>query len=87
MVGSLTQKKSELESVYIEQLIDFYRENDPLWNQHLKEYRERNLRDAKLRELMEQLGGQFIVAEIKQQWYNALTNYKREKQRAESSKV
>ena len=67
MVGSLTQKKSELESVYIEQLIDFYRENDPLWNQHLKEYRERNLRDAKLRELMEQLGGQFIVAEIKQQ--------------------
>ena len=48
---------------------------------------ERNLRDAKLRELMEQLGGQFIVAEIKQQWYNPLTNYKREKQRAESSKV
>ena len=67
MVGSLTQKKSELESVYIEQLIDFYRENDPLWNQHLKKYMERNLRDAKLRELMEQLGGQFIVAEIKQQ--------------------
>ena len=87
MVGSLTQKKSELESVYIEQLIDFYRENDPLWNQHLKKYMERNLRDAKLRELMEQLGGQFIVAEIKQQWYNPLTNYKREKQRAESSKV
>ena len=51
-----------------------------------KEYRYRNLREAKLRELMEQLEGQFTVAEIKQQWHNLLTNYKREKQREESSK-
>ena len=51
-----------------------------------KEYRYRNLHEAKLRELMEQLEGQFTVAEIKQQWHNLLTNYKREKQREESSK-
>ena len=35
---------------------------------------------------MEQFEGQFTVAEIKQQWHNLLTNYKREKQREESSK-
>ena len=44
------------------------------------------MREAKLRELMEQVEGQFTVAEIKQQWHNLLTNYKREKQRKESSK-
>ena len=70
LVGSLTKKKNEFENVDIEQVIDFYRENEPLWNHHLKEYRDRNLREAKLRELVEQFEGQFTVAEIKQQWHN-----------------
>ena len=39
-----------------------------------------------MRELIGQFEGQFIVAEIEQQWHNLLTNYKREKQREESSK-
>ena len=34
-----------------------------------------------MRELIEYFEGQFIVAEIKQQWHNPLTNYKKEKQR------
>ena len=66
-VGLLTRKKNEFTSVEIEQLIDFYRENEPLLNHHLKKYSDRNLREAKLRELMEQFEGQFTVAEIKQQ--------------------
>ena len=49
-VGSLMKKKNEFESVEIEQLIHFYQENKPLWNHHLKEYKDRNLRGAKLRE-------------------------------------
>ena len=68
LVGPLTKKKNKFESVEIEQLIDFYRENVPLWNRHLKEYGDRILREAKLRELMEQFDEQFTVAKIKQQW-------------------
>ena len=37
-----------------------------LWNHHPKEYRDRNLREEKSRELMEQSEGQFTVAKIKQ---------------------
>ena len=81
LVGSLTKKRNEFESVEIEQLIDSYRGNEPLWNHHLKGYRDRNFREVKLRELMEQFEGQFTVAEIKQRWHNLLTNYKKEKQR------
>ena len=53
LVESLMKKKTNLKSVEIEQLIDFYQENEPLWNHHMKEYRDRNLREVKLRELME----------------------------------
>lgn len=85
LVGSLTKKKNEFESVEKEQLFDFCWENEPLWNHYLKEYRDRNLWEAKLRELMEQFQRQFTLAQIKQQ-HNLLRNYKREKQRDESSK-
>ena len=52
----------------------------------MKEYRDKNLRKAKLREVIGQFEGHFIVAAIKQQWHNLLTNYKREKQCEEGSK-
>ena len=48
LVGSVTKKKNEIESVEIKKLIDFYIENEPLWNHHLKEYRDRNLQEANL---------------------------------------
>ena len=67
LVGSLTEKKNEFESAEIQQLIDIYRENEPLWNDHLKEYSDRNLREVKLRELMEQFEEKFTAAKIKQQ--------------------
>ena len=54
----------------------FFGENEPLQNNHLKEYRDKNLRKAKLREVMGKFEGHFIVAAIKQQWHNLLTNYK-----------
>ena len=86
LVGSLTEKKNEFESAEIQQLIDIYRENEPLWNNHLKEYSDRNLREVNLRELMEQFEEKFTAVKIKQQWHNLLTNYKRRKQREESLK-
>ena len=58
-------------------------------NNHLKEYRNKNLRKTKLREVMGQFERHFIIAAIKQQWHNLnnlLTNYKREKRCKESSK-
>ena len=57
-----------------------------MWNQHLKECNDRNLREAKLRELMEQFEEQFTVAEIKQLWHNLLTNCKSETQHEERQK-
>ena len=68
-------------------MIDFYHQNEPLWNHHLKEYRDRNLREALLSKLPNQFEGKFTAAEIKQHWHNLLTSYKREKQREESSKT
>ena len=69
-----------------EQLIDFYRENDVLWNHHLGEYHDRSLREAVLMKLEVEFEGKFTVAEIKQQWHNLSTKYKREKQREDASK-
>ena len=37
LVGSLTGNKNEFESIQIDQFIDFYRENKPLWNHHLSQ--------------------------------------------------
>ena len=36
LVGSLTKKKNQFECVEIEKLINFYGENEPLRNHHLK---------------------------------------------------
>ena len=77
--GDLNKKKTvQFEIDEIERLIDFYRENAALWNHHLVECRDRNLREA--------LFNKLTTADVKQQWHNLLTTYKREKQRVVSSK-
>ena len=87
LVTNTNKKKTEFEADELENLIDFYHQNEPLWKHHLKEYRDRNLREALLSKLSDQFEGKFTAAEIKQQWHNLLTSYKREKQREESSKT
>ena len=85
--GDLNTKKTvQFEIDEIERFIDFYRENAALWNHHLVEYRDKNLRLALLNKLLDEFKGKFTTADVKQQWHNLLTTYKQEKQRVDSSK-
>ena len=52
----------------------------------MNEYRDRNLREVLLDKLAVEFNGEFTVADLKQQWYNLITTYKREKQRVDCSK-
>ena len=52
----------------------------------MNEYRDRNLREVLLDKLAVEFHGKFTVADLKQQWHNLLTTYKREKQRVDCSK-
>ena len=55
-------------------------------NHHLNEYRDRILREVLLDKLAVEFNGKFTVADVKQQWHNLITTYKREKQRVDCSK-
>ena len=78
--GDLNKKKGvQFEVDELERIIDFYRENASLWNHHLNEYRDRNLREVLLDKLAVEFNGKFTVADLKQQWHNLITTYKREK--------
>ena len=70
-----------------ETLTDFFNSNPALWNHHLSEYRDRNLRDSLLAKLVEKFHVKFNKEDIKREWHNLQTVYKREKSREESSKV
>ena len=85
--GDLNKKKGvQFEADELERIIDFYRENASLWNHHLNEYRDRNLREVLLDKLAVEFNRKFTVADLKQQWHNLITTYKREKQRVDCSK-
>ena len=87
MKGDLNKKKTvKFEIDETERLIDFYRENAALWNHDLVEDRDRNLREALLNNFLDKFKGKFTTADVKQQWDNLLTTYKREKQCVDSSK-
>ena len=70
-----------------ETLIDLFNSNPALWNHHLTEYRDRNLRDSLLEELVERFYGKFNKDDIKREWHNLQTVYKRKESREESSKT
>ena len=47
--------------------IDFFNSNPSLWNHHLTEYRDRNLRDSLMEKLAEKFHGQFNKEDIKRE--------------------
>ena len=54
VVRSLKAKEeTELTEEETEQLTEFYKQNDQLWNHHLTSYRDRNLRDLNFKKLCE----------------------------------
>ena len=81
------EKKVKLDLEERETLIDFFNSNPALWNHHLPEYRDRNLRESLLEKLVEKFHVKFNKEDIKREWHNLQTVYKREKSREESSKV
>jgi hypothetical protein len=68
-----------------EKLLDFYRDNDQLWNHNLQSYRDRNLREVNMKSLTE-LFPERSVDEIKKQWQILKTIFLRELKREEGSK-
>ena len=83
---SMPRKKLNFEATDIEMLINYYQLNPSLWNHNLVEYRDRILRDALLDKCVEELDNRYSKDEIKQQWNNLVTTYKREYMRQEASK-
>ena len=81
------EKKVTFDLEEKEILIDFFNSNPALWNHHLSEYRNRSLRDSLLEKLVNQFDGKFTKEDVKREWHNLQTVYKREKSREESSKV
>ena len=70
----------------VERLIDYYRDNEELWNHKLGEYRDRQLKELNLKSLSILLPGRRID-EIKKEWTNLKTIFSREVKREEGSKV
>ena len=63
--GDLNKKKGvQFEADELGCIIDFYRENASLWNHHLNEYRDRNLREVLLDKLAVEFNGKFTVADL-----------------------
>ena len=71
----------------VETIIDYCECHAALWNHNLAEYRERDLRDASLERLVDDLDDSYTKDEIKSQWHKLMTTYKRERQRQEASKT
>ncbi|CAH3013929.1 unnamed protein product, partial [Porites evermanni] len=69
-----------------EQLIEFYKQNDQLWNHHLTSYRDRNLRDLNFKKLCEILPNR-SQDDVKKQWSSLKTIFYRELKREEDTKV
>lgn len=82
-----TVRKTTLELEEKETLIDFFNANPALWNHHLNEYRDRNLRDSLLEKLTEKFEGKFTKDDLKGKWHNLTTMYKREKGKRRGVKI
>ena len=67
----------------IDTLIDFYQENELLWNHTLQNYKDRNLKAAALRKLADILVIHSLD-EIKDQWHTLMTTFDREHKRVGS---
>ena len=63
--GGKEKKKIQFSTDEMEQIIDYYRENPPLWNHHLAEYRNRDTREILMINLCKEFENKFTVADIK----------------------
>lgn len=81
------EKKVTFDMEERETLIDFFNSNPSLWNHHLTDYRDRNLRDSLYEKLVDLFTGKFSKEDIKREWHNLQTIFKREKAREEASSV
>ena len=57
----------------IEALIDFFSSNPAMWNHHITEYRDCNLRDSSLEKLVDQFTGKFTKEDIRPERHNLQT--------------
>ena len=74
IIKSIDDKNGkEWDDQEVETLIDFYKENSFLWNHHLEQYKNRNLRDVTLNKLLDILSGR-TVEDIKNQWHSLKIN-------------
>ena len=69
-----------------EQLVEFYKENENLWNHRLPSYRDRGLRNVALQKLGELLRSK-SQDDIKKQWNMLKTIFYRESKKEEGSRV
>ena len=81
------EKKATFHLAEKETLIDFFSANPALWNHHLSEYRDRNLRDSLFDRIAEKFEGKFTKDDLKREWHNLQTIYKRERAREVGSKT
>ena len=87
VVRSLKAKEeTEWTDEETEQLIEYYKQNDQLWNHHLSSYRDRNLRELNFKKLGEILPSR-SQEEIKKQWNTLKTIFYREVKKENESKV
>lgn len=86
IVKSIEDKSSrEWDDHEVEILIDFYKEHNFLWDHHMEQYKDRNLRDATLNKLLDMLSGR-TIEDIKNHWHTLKTIFDRENKREEGSK-
>ena len=57
-------------------LIGFFNSHRAVWNHHLTEYRDWNLRDSLLEKLVEKFHGKFNKENKKREWHNLQTVHK-----------
>ena len=82
----LDKEEKEWVPEEVEKLIDYYRDNEELWNHNIAEYRDRRLKELNLKSLSTLFPGQ-SVDEIKKEWTTLKTIFSREVKKEEGSKV
>lgn len=80
------KEESEWTEGETEQLIEYYKQNEQLWNHHLASYRDRQVRELNYKKLCELLPGR-SHDDIKKQWNILKTIFNREVKKEEESKV
>ena len=80
------KEKSEWTENETEQLIEYYKQNDILWNHSLSSYKDRNLKELSYTKLSELLPGR-SHDDIKSRWNVLKTIFNREVKKEEDSKV